>query len=315
MRHITSLESANLATPSVVTIGAFDGVHRGHQHLISHLVAHARESGAVPVVLTFHPLPRLVLAGYEPGQYLTLPDDKARLLGRLGIELVITHPFNDEVRHIRAAEFVERLIRHVSMRALWVGEDFAMGYKREGTVSYLRELGAQKGYDLRTVDLMDAGDERVSSSRVRAAVLAGDVAEAARLLGRPHFLHGEVVIGARRGHTIGIPTANLAIPAELSVPARGVYAAWAEFGGVMRPSAANIGLRPTFDGSSALTVEAHLLDFTGDLYGQSLRLHFVARLREERKFDGPAALVAQVLADIGQAREMFRSGAPAPNTE
>ncbi len=310
MRHITSLQQAHLSRPSVVTVGVFDGVHRGHQHLLRRLVAHAAETGAIPVVLTFHPLPRLVLSGYEPGQYLTLPGDRAHLLGELGVELVITHPFDDTVRHIRAADFVDRLVEYLNMRALWVGEDFAMGYKREGNVAFLREQARQKGFDLRVVDLMDAGNERVSSTRIRTAVAAGDVLEAARLLGRPHFVFGEVVEGEKRGRAIGIPTANLAVPPDLAVPARGVYAAWAVIGSETHPSAVNIGIRPTFDGTSALTVEAHLLDFSGDLYGQQLYLHFLARLREEKKFDSVDALVAQIREDIGQARELFRDGVP-----
>ena len=310
MRHIASLQQAHLSRPSVVTVGVFDGVHRGHQHLLRRLVAHAAKTGAIPVVLTFHPLPRLILNGYEPGQHLTLPGDRARLLGELGVELVITHPFDDTVRHIRAADFVDRLVEHLSMRALWVGEDFAMGYKREGNVAFLRDQARQKGFDLRVVDLMDAGNERVSSTRVRTAVATGDVLEATRLLGRPHFVFGEVVEGEKRGRAIGIPTANLAVPLDLAVPARGVYTAWAVVGGQTYPSAVNIGIRPTFDGTSALTVEAHLLNFSGDLYGQRLYLHFLARLREERKFDSVDALVAQIREDIGRARELFRDGIP-----
>lgn len=310
MRHIRSLQAANLDRPAAVTIGAFDGVHRGHQSLISQFVESAASSGLTPVVLTFHPLPRLVIGGFEPGFYLTLPDDRAALLGELGVELVITHPFNDEVRHIRAAAFVDSLRESLDMRALWVGADFAMGYQREGNVSFLQAEGAQKGFEVRVVDLMDAGDERVSSSRVRAALAAGDVEEADRLLGRPHFVRGEVVFGDRRGSTIGIPTANLAIPVEMAIPARGVYAGWAGVEEALHPAVVNIGLRPTFDGAAASTVEAHLLDFSADLYGQKLTLHFTARLRDEQKFSGVEALVRQIEADIRQARELLPGTAP-----
>lgn len=305
MRHIHSLSDANLNKPSVVTIGAFDGVHRGHQYLIGKLIGHARATGYVPTVLTFYPHPRMVLQGPEPGFYLTLPDDKARLLGYLGVELVITHPFNDEVRQVRAADFVDRLIRHLNMRALWVGEDFALGYQREGTVAFLRQQGTERGFAVEVVDLMDAGDERVSSSRVRAALAQGDTAEAARLLGRPYFISGTVVEGARRGRTIGIPTANLAVPEELAIPARGVYAARVPVDGHNTAAVVNIGMRPTFEGNSALTVEAHLLDFSGDLYGRELEVHFVERLRDEQKFNGVEALLVQIERDIAVAREML----------
>ncbi len=302
MRHIRSLSEANLSTLSVVTIGAFDGVHRGHQMLIGRLVEQARASGAAPVVLTFYPHPRMVLSGFEPGFYLTLPDDKARLLGKLGVDLVVTHPFDDEVRHIRAADFVERLIAHLNMKALWVGEDFAMGYNREGNVRFLREQGQQRGFSVEVVDLMDAGDERVSSSRIRDALDGGDVAEAERLLGRPYFVRGEVVEGAHRGRMIGFPTANVDVPVELRLPARGVYAGWASVGGRLHGAAINVGVRPTFDGSHALTLEAFLLDYSGSLYGQHLQVHFAERLRDERRFDGVEALVAQIQHDAEQAR-------------
>src|SRR5690554_3419976 len=307
MRHITSLEDANLTGPSVVTIGAFDGVHRGHQHLIGQLVEHARATGEIPVVLTFHPHPRMVIAGFEPGFYLTLPDDRAQLLADLGVELVITHPFNDEVRHIRAATFVDRLLEHLHVASLWVGEDFALGYQREGNVPFLREQGREKGFELRVVDLMDAGGELVSSSCIRQHIQSGDVMEAARLLGRPHYVVGTVVEGAKRGRSIGIPTANLDVPVELAVPPRGVYAGWMQVDDKSYPAVTNIGLRPTFEGDERTTVEAHLIDFSGDLYGKEVRLSFIARLRDEKKFDGVEALIAQINADIERGRELLRT--------
>lgn len=305
MQHIRSLSEVHLTRPSVVTIGAFDGVHRGHQYLLSKLIDQARATGYVPAVLTFYPHPRMVLQGPEPGFYLTLPDDKARLLGELGVELVITHPFNDEVRQIRAADFVDRLIRHLDMHALWVGADFALGYRREGTVAFLQQQGVERGFTVEVVDLMDAGDERVSSSRVRAALAQGDVAEAARLLGRPYFVSGTVVEGARRGRMIGIPTANLTIPEEVAIPARGVYAARVPVDGHNTAAVVNIGMRPTFEGESTMTVEAHLLDFSGDLYGRELSVHFVQRLRNEQKFNGVEALLAQIERDIAAAKELL----------
>lgn len=305
MRHIYSLDQAILSQPSVVTIGVFDGVHRGHQSLIGQLVEQARVSQQVPTVLTFYPYPELLLRGYRPHSYLTLPDAKARLLGALGVELVITHPFDDSVRHIRAEAFVESLLGQLKMASLWVGADFAMGFQREGNVDFLRVEAERRGFELRVVDLMDAGGERVSSTRIREALQVGDVAEAARLLGRPYRVAGEVTQGAGRGRTIGIPTANLAVPEDQAIPARGVYACRAVIGQMSIPAATNIGLRPTFDGSGALTIEAHLLDFTGDLYGQSIELDFVAHLRAEQKFSGPQELIAQVKQDVAQAHAIL----------
>jgi riboflavin kinase/FMN adenylyltransferase len=306
MQHIRTLAEANLSRPSVVTIGAFDGVHRGHQHLVRQLVAQARRSECIPVVLTFYPLPKLVLEGFRPGFYLSTPDEKAELLGQLGVELVVTHPFDEKVRHLRAAAFVESLLEHLKMAELWVGEDFALGYQREGNVEFLRKQADARGFSLRVVDLMDAGGERVSSSRVRSALAAGDVAEAARLLGRPYRLTGEVVPGAQRGKALGIPTANLAILAERAVPARGVYAARAHIQDTTSaPAVVNIGVRPTFDGTDTTTIEAHLLEFSGNLYGQTMMLDFAARLRDERQFGSAEALVAQIQADIVQARDIL----------
>lgn len=305
MQHITSLREAALTRPSVVTIGAFDGVHRGHQYLIRQLIEHAQASGQVPVVLTFYPHPEMVLRGFQPGYYLTLPDAKAALLGELGVEIVVTQPFNDEVRHVRAAQFVDDLLAYLKMASLWVGADFAMGYQREGNVEFLARQGQQRGFEVRVIDLMDAGGERVSSSRIRQVLADGQVAKAAHLLGRPYSLPGNVVEGAKRGRTIGIPTANLAIPVEQVIPRRGVYAAFADVKGQRYQAVVNIGLRPTFDGAGSLTVEAHLLDFSGDVYGELLTLHFIERLRDEQKFDGIDALIAQIHHDIQQGRSIL----------
>ena len=212
MQHITSLDSVTVTRPSVVTIGSFDGVHRGHQHLVRHLVDNAHEMEHMPVVFTFYPHPRTILSDVGPGFYLTLPDDKARLMTELGVDLVITQPFTDEFRHIRAATFVDQLIDHLSMKALWVGSDFAMGYRREGDIDFLRAQGEKKNFSLKVVDMMDAGDMRVSSSRIRELLASGHVSEAARFLGRMYCIRGEVIPGDGRGLTLGFPTANLDVP-------------------------------------------------------------------------------------------------------
>jgi riboflavin kinase/FMN adenylyltransferase len=310
MRHVTGLELTHLDQPSVVTIGAFDGVHRGHQYLIQHLLDRAQMHNEIPVVLTFFPLPKMVLGGFQCGFYLTLPDDKARLLGNLGVEVVITHPFNDDVRQMRAATFVDLLVEHLNMRSLWVGEDFALGYQREGNVTFLKAAGAERGFDVQVVDLMDAGHERVSSTRIRNELAEGNVAEAGRLLGRPHFVRGEVVTGAHRGHTLGFPTANLAVSELVAIPARGVYAGWMRVRGETHEAVINIGLRPTFDGRPTETVEAHLLDFSGDLYGEEVALFFSRRLRGEQKFGGADELIEQIRADIQTGRVVLREEGP-----
>lgn len=305
MHHIYNLEDASFERPTVVTIGVFDGVHLGHRYLISKLMNHADETGLVPLVLTFYPHPMAVLGQIDLGFYLTLPDDKARLLGELGIEWVVTHPFNNQVRHMRASTFVDRLLLHLNLKSLWVGEDFALGYQREGDVRYLRQQGQEKGFELRTIDLMDAGDERVSSSRIRELLRTGAVAEAARLLARPHFIRGTVVAGEKRGRTIGFPTANLEILTELVVPAQGVYAGWADLGGEQWPAVTNIGRRPTFASDGGMTVETHLLDWSGDLYGEEMKLSFTHRLRDEMKFQSVQQLKDQIGQDVEDARGLL----------
>ncbi len=310
MQHITALDQARLSRPSVVTIGAFDGVHRGHQYLIGQLLEYARVTEQIPVVLTFFPHPELVLRGFRPGFYLTLPDAKACLLGELGVNLVVTHPFDDQVRQVHASVFVGRLLRHLKMASLWVGANFALGYQREGNVDFLRALGYEKGFELRVVDLMDAGGEQVSSSRVREALKAGEVSEAKRLLGRSYRLPGIVIRGAGRGQKIGIPTANLSVNEDQLVPGRGVYGGWASLDELRVPALINVGLRPTFEKLDNLIIEAHLLDYNADLYGQRIKLEFLAHLRSEKKFGGEEELRAQIRKDIEQARSLFGAHVP-----
>jgi riboflavin kinase/FMN adenylyltransferase len=305
MRHVHSLDEAGLNQPSVVTIGVFDGVHRGHQHLIGQLISHGRETDRTPVVITFYPYPDTILRGVRTGYYLTLPDEKAALLGSLGVEVIVTIPFSEEVRQMRAGEFVRQMLEHLRMESLWVGTDFAMGYKREGNVAFLTEQSKQHDFELKAIDLMDANGEQVSSTRIRQALDGGDVAEAARLLGRPHRVTGSVVQGAGRGRTINIPTANLSFPEEQATPARGVYACWANVGEQKVASMVNIGMRPTFEGEAKQTVEAYLLDFDQDLYGQTISLDFIARLRNEQKFENVQALIDQIHRDVELGREIL----------
>ncbi|GAB4570653.1 MAG: bifunctional riboflavin kinase/FAD synthetase [Anaerolineae bacterium] len=303
--HTFGLEDVQLDTPSIVSIGMFDGVHLGHQQLVGRLVAEAQASQRASVVLTFFPHPDVVLKGVTGRYYLTSPETRARLLLDLGVGQVVTHPFNTEVSRIRAADFVAQLRDRLLMKALWVGPDFALGYRREGDVPFLRELGQQWGFSVETVDLRrSAGGEVISSSRIREALLAGDVALAARWLGRPYSVSGKVVDGDHRGRTIGFPTANLAVWHEQLLPAFGVYACWAYLGDERCMAVANIGVQPTFEGN-AIKVEAHLLDFQRDIYGAEMRLEFVERLRPEQRFDGPEALIAQIGRDVEAGRALL----------
>lgn len=313
IQHVYDLSGAQPTQPTYLTIGVFDGVHRGHQHLISHLVREARANGCRTAVLTLFPHPDLVLRGQTGRYYLTTPEQKARLLTGLGVDLVITHPFDDRVRTMRAAEFVDQLIQHLNMRSLWVTPDFALGYKREGNFAFLKSQSAERGFELVAITLFQAEDshEVISSSRIRAALGDGDVAKARTLLGRPYSLEGKVVHGDHRGRTIGFPTANIDIWSEQVVPANGVYACIATLTRTDQPDAlperfkavTNVGVRPTFQGAS-LRIEAHLLDFDRDIYGQVVTLEFIERLRGEQRFPGIDALVAQIRADAEQGRQI-----------
>src|SRR5690606_21915410 len=256
--------------------------------------------------------PDKVLGRAQGRYYLTTPEQRAELLGALGVEVVVSHPFDDEVRQMRAAAFVDRLVEHLKLRALWVGQDFALGYKREGNVAFLREQGAQKGFAVQVVDLVGNAHsgEVITSSTIRAALEAGDVERAARWLGRPYTVEGTVIHGDGRGRTIGFATANLDVWDEQMLPANGVYAGWARVGGEAFMAVANVGRRPTFEGQ-IVRLEAHLLDFDRPIYGERMAFEFVARLRDEQRFDGIDALVAQIHRDAEQGRDLL-SALPKP---
>lgn len=309
MAHLTRLEDLALAQSACITIGAFDGVHRGHQALIGAMARHAHATGRAAVVITFYPHPSVVLRGRRPSFYISTPEEKATRLSALGVDAVVTHPFNADVAAIRADEFVARLVTHARLSELWCGADFALGHAREGTVDFLRAEGERRGFAVAITEPILFDGEIISSTRIRQALRDGAVEQAARYLGRAFELTGPVVMGAQRGRTIGIPTANVAVSEEHAIPAAGVYACRARVGNQTHLAVTNIGHRPTFEaGQVNLTVEAHLLDFPAgsDLYAQPLTLEFVARLRGEVKFSGVGALVAQIQRDIAEARDVLK---------
>jgi riboflavin kinase/FMN adenylyltransferase len=306
MHYTGYLTELSLSRPSVVAVGTFDGVHIGHQSLIEQLTVYAQENDLSPVVLTFHPHPIMILQGYRPGYYLTLPDERAGLLEKLGVETVITHPFDENVRHMRASEFLQTLLSNLSMHALWVGTDFAMGYQREGNIEYLQSQSTTHNFALRVVELLSEKGHRISSTQIRELVSNGDMASVRELSGRAYRISGEIIHGEGRGSKIGIPTANLAIHPDKALPLRGVYAGIAHIGDASAKCVINIGYRPTFEGQSTLTTEAHLLDFEANLYGQVLEFDFISRLRDEMKFSGIDALVNQIKADIATAWKILK---------
>lgn len=292
---------------SVVTIGNFDGVHRGHLTLIARTTAEATQRGARAVALTFDPHPAAVLRpGAVPAALQSL-EERTALLRESGCDEVVVAAFDAAFAAQGPEEFVDRLlVDRLAAELVVVGTNFRFGRAAAGDVALLIALGEQRGFGVEAIGLVDLGDGPVSSSALRAQLAAGDVEVVARGLGRPFSLTGEVVHGEGRGRTIGIPTANVAVAEGRALPADGVYACWAGAeGGGRTPAVVNIGWRPTFAGTSR-SVEAHLLVDDGpDLYGQRLTLEFVARVRGEQRFEGPEALVARIHEDIRMARELL----------
>lgn len=308
MSHVRDLDALSLPK-SALTIGSFDGLHLGHQALIRSMVDQARKHRLPAVVLTFYPHPSVVLRGRRPAFYISPPDEKADLLLKMGVDHVITQTFDEALSRVTADEFLDRLIRQLGLRSLWVGEDFALGHEREGNRAFLKRASVERGFELHLFPPVLVEGEVVSSTRVREALRAGDVARVAVYLGRPFALTGRVVPGARRGQQLGFPTANLQISDEQAYPGRGVYACYASIDDERLAAVTNVGVRPTFeDALPAPIVETHLLDVRRDLYGRSIRLEFIERLREEQRFPGIEALRAQIGQDIERARDILHAG-------
>ncbi|MBN1953929.1 MAG: bifunctional riboflavin kinase/FAD synthetase [Anaerolineae bacterium] len=304
MKIIHDLAVANPSHPTHIAIGTFDGIHRGHQQLIGTMTETAHQAGHDAAVLTFDPRPGAML-GRSPVAALSTVQERAVLLEELQVDLLVVLRFTAAVAGTSAARFAASLCQSLQMKELWAGPDFALGHRREGNVDYLQKLGRRMGFAMRVVEPLRWKGKVVSSTRIRAALTAGDVAEANGCLGRPYYLAGQVVYGRALGRTLGVPTANLAPPAGRLIPANGVYACTArtERAGSW-PAVTNVGVRPTI-ADDELTVEAHLLDFNGDLYGQQLGLEFVARLRDEQVFPSLNVLVAKMQEDIAQARQIL----------
>lgn len=304
MQHYRSLEEVNLQN-SWLTVGVFDGVHRGHQQIIKKLITGAHANDAPAVVLTFDPHPASVLAGREI-KCLTLPDERADLLGRLSVDVVVTQPFTRELSAVTAYDFMVRLTRQLGLKQLLIGYDFALGKGREGNATRLKEIGSELGYAVEVVPAVSDESGVISSTEIRKLIEVGNVAEAARLLGHPYSLHGPVIHGDGRGKTINVPTANLAYSEAKMIPAKGIYACWASLNNKKYQAAINIGTNPTFTPDKQTpNVEVHLLDFGQDIYGEDVRLEFVTRLRDELKFDSVDVLLAQIWKDVEMTRKIL----------
>jgi riboflavin kinase / FMN adenylyltransferase len=308
--HVYHLAEAHITQPTIVTIGVFDGVHRGHQQLIRQLVEHAHSDGKLAGVLTFFPHPDVVLRGVQGRHYLTTSEQRAALLLALGVDFVVTHPFDDHLRHIRAEAFVDQLRAQLKIEGLWIGADFALGYQREGNISFLQAQGARKGFNVQVMDLLMDHGSKVSSTFIREALAQGEIEHANEMLGRAYSISGEVIHGEKRGRQIGYPTANMDVWQEQVLPMNGIYAGWATMRGQRYMAMTNIGIRPTFSGQN-ITVEPYLLDFNEQIYGETISLSFDKFIRPEAKFDGLPALIAQIGEDVRVGRAWLSENARA----
>jgi riboflavin kinase/FMN adenylyltransferase len=303
--RVSALAEIREIRPTFLAIGVFDGVHRGHQALLTAMTSAAKSAGARSAALTFYPHPGTVVPGRSSPLYLCTLDERVELLAKQGIDLVITHPFDEKVRLTRAADFIDQLSNYIGLSQLWGGH-FGLGYRREGDLPFLQKLGESRGFTIRPFEVfVEWAGEPISSSRARRAVSEGRLEEVSKLLGRSYRLYGTVVHGDGRGKEIGVPTANLDTWDEQVLPASGVYATYAWIDGERYPAATNVGVRPTVNGRN-LIVEAHVIGFHGDLYGQELTLDFENRIRSEKKFPGLDALVAQIRADIAQVQKQLQ---------
>jgi riboflavin kinase/FMN adenylyltransferase len=316
MLTFRDIRQAKLDGPTAVTIGNFDGLHLGHQALLDEtkrVAAGMPQQQMQTAILTFDPHPLSVFRPQEPLLLMTSARERLLLAAQHGIDYGIAHPFSRETANLEAHEFISLLKQHLGLSALVVGPDFALGRNRSGNIPRLRDLGLEYGYSVHVLEPFLLGDLPVRSSIVRDLLLAGDVAEAARLLGRPYRVAGPVQAGDQRGRQVGIPTANVGAPGDKLLPADGVYATRTLVPTFERvytyDSVTNIGVRPTVGGAER-RVETHLLHFPcagqiDDLYGQTLAIEFLGRLRGEQRFASVADLVRQIHIDIGRAEEWF----------
>jgi riboflavin kinase/FMN adenylyltransferase len=299
------LQRAAIGRPTALTIGVFDGVHRGHQALVRRVIESARRDNLAAAAVTFHPHPRQVVHPDAQISYLTSLEDRLDLLLATGLDTVAAVTFTSELAQVAAEDFVQVLIEDMQLTKLVIGPDFALGRQRAGDPEALQRMCDDHGIPMELIDFVQEDDAKVSSSSVRKALDIGEIEQVNMLLGRRFSLHGPVVLGAERGRTIGFPTANIAVGADLAMPAHGVYATLAHFNDQAYQSVTNIGVRPTIDDDDAISIECHLFDFEGALYGRDVRVDIVSRLRGEQRFDGLDALKAQIAADCVAARAVL----------
>ena len=305
MRLFHGYENAEIARPAVLTLGVFDGLHLGHQLIISRVVERARATGAVPTVITFDPHPRAVLHPESAPPLLQTFDQKVEAFGVLGVEQTIVVRFTREFAEVSAGEFLKDVVHdRLQAKEVYLGRGFAFGRNREGDIALLRRVSRELGFHADEVPEVRLRGQRISSSRIRHLLADGRVNLARRMLGRPYGVEGRVVRGAERGRTIGFPTANLR-PDNRVIPRGGVYVTATLIQGAWRRSVTNVGVRPTFEDAAEPSVETFVMDWGGDLYGDVVRVRFLHRLRDERRFSSVEELKRQIDSDAARARKYF----------
>jgi riboflavin kinase/FMN adenylyltransferase len=305
MRLFHGTDNAGIHRPTVLTLGVFDGLHLGHQLIMTTVAERARAVGAVPTVITFDPHPRAVLHPESAPPLLQTFDQKIEGFGVLGIEQTIVVRFTREFSNIRAEDFLREFVfDRLHAKEVYLGKGFAFGHNREGNIELLKRMGGELGFVAGEVPEVRIRGCRVSSSKIRQLLAAGNVNLARRLLGRPYGVEGRVERGSERGHKLGFPTANLH-PHNRVIPRNGVYVTGTLIDGQWRRSVTNVGLRPTFADATEPSVETFVMNWDGDLYGDVVRVRFLYRLRDERKFSSIDELKTQIARDVEGANSYF----------
>ena len=310
MRLFHGTDNADIQRPTVLTLGVFDGLHLGHQLIMRTVVERARALGVIPTAITFDPHPRSVLHPQSSPPLLQTLDQKVEGFGALGIEQTIVVRFTEDFSKIAAEDFLRDVVMdRLHAREVYLGRGFAFGHNRQGNIGLLRQLSKELGFVAGEVPEVGLRGQRVSSSKIRELLALGKVNLARRMLGRPYGVEGRVERGNERGHALGFPTANLR-PQNRVIPANGVYVTGTLIDGQWRRSVTNVGTRPTFETGSEPSVETFVMNWDGDLYGDVIRVRFLYRLRDERKFDSLESLKAQITRDVERAQNYFeRAGA------
>jgi len=299
-------ELIKLAPPkeTILTVGVFDGVHMGHRHLLEIVKQRAHQKKLLSGVITFDRHPQSVLQPHSQLPYLSLLEERVKLLQETGIDLVSVLSFTPAVALLSAREFISLLKKYLKMRGLIVGPDFALGREREGDIGLLRSLGQEFSFSVEVVQTLSIDGEIVSSTSIRQALAKGGINKVETLMGRHFYLIGEVITTDKRGRILGFPTANLKIPREQILPANGVYVTIAQVEGGKFAAATNIGTRPTFDNKGKM-VETHLLNYKGHLYGKKIKLEFIQRLRDEQYFASVEELKTQIKKDVEKTKTIL----------